>query len=476
MQHFYDGQVRRYLNQMLRLLSNFTYKDGSGKITPVPVMYGDITRQVSSIIRDNSENKIPSAPRIGMYVTAMEQDRTRTSDATLVSKVNIRERAFDEVNQRYTTQQGNSYTVERLMPSPYTLTVSADIWSTNTDQKLQIIEQILTLFNPSLEIQTTDNFIDWTSLSVVNLEGITWSSRSIPQGTETEIDVSTLSFSTPIYISPPVKVKQLGVITAIAMSIGDEDRGTIETGINIPGDSILFPGWDQTVPDAFSANLDTAAASWHSLVFGNTIKLVKPMGLSNTSELEKATPSGAQGNWQGVLDALPGTYRAGLSKIFLRRDDSKTPIVGYLTLNPLDETQLTVNWDIDTQPTNSTLVGPLRSDGNINAVVDPVRNPPAIVPGVRFLLTADIGSESNLDGPDFWKNTNGVDFVAGANDIIEWNGTAWTIIFDASEYTGDPVYVTNINPNSGLQFKWDGEQWIKAWEGLYKPGHWQVIL
>ena len=143
MQHFYDGQVRRYLNQMLRLLSNFTYKDGSGKITPVPVMYGDITRQVSSIIRDNSENKIPSAPRIGMYVTAMEQDRTRTSDATLVSKVNIRERAFDEVNQRYTTQQGNSYTVERLMPSPYTLTVSADIWSTNTDQKLQIIEQIL---------------------------------------------------------------------------------------------------------------------------------------------------------------------------------------------------------------------------------------------------------------------------------------------------------------------------------------------
>ena len=26
------------------------------------------------------------------------------------------------------------------------------------------------LFNPSLEIQTTDNYIDWTSLSVVNLE------------------------------------------------------------------------------------------------------------------------------------------------------------------------------------------------------------------------------------------------------------------------------------------------------------------
>lgn len=475
MQHFYDGQIRKYLNQMLRLLSNFTYQDGSGKLTQVPVMYGDITRQVGSIIRDNSENKIPSAPRIGMYVTGLEQDRTRTSDATLVSKVNIRERAYDEVNQRYTTQQGNSYTVERLMPSPYTLTVNADIWSTNTDQKLQLVEQILMLFNPSLEIQTTDNFVDWTSLSVVNLEGITWSSRSIPQGTESEIDVSTLQFSTPIYISPPVKVKQLGVVTQIAMTIGDEERGTIETGINIPGDSILFPGWDQTVPNAFNSSLDTSANSWHTLVFGRDVQLVKPMGLNDPTSLDKSSPTGTQGNWQGVLDALPGTYRAGLSKIFLRREESKTPIVGYLTINPTDETKLTVNWDEDTLPTNTLITGPQRTDGNINAVVDPTRNPPNIVPGIRFLLTGDIGSTANVDGPDFWKNTNGSDFVASANDIIEWDGTQWHIIFDASETT-DITYVTNINPNSGIQFKWDGEQWLKAWEGIYQPGYWQVIL
>ena len=61
MQHFYDGQIRRYITQMIRLMSNFSYKDGSGKLTQIPVMYGDLTRQVSSIIRDNSENKIPSA-------------------------------------------------------------------------------------------------------------------------------------------------------------------------------------------------------------------------------------------------------------------------------------------------------------------------------------------------------------------------------------------------------------------------------
>ena len=62
MQHFYDGQIRRYVTQMVRLMSNFSVKDGSGTLKQVPVMYGDLTRQVASIIRDNSENKIPSAP------------------------------------------------------------------------------------------------------------------------------------------------------------------------------------------------------------------------------------------------------------------------------------------------------------------------------------------------------------------------------------------------------------------------------
>ena len=42
--------------------------------------------------------------------------------------------------------------------------------------KLQILEQILVLFNPSLEVQTTDNYIDWTSLTHVMLESVNWSS------------------------------------------------------------------------------------------------------------------------------------------------------------------------------------------------------------------------------------------------------------------------------------------------------------
>ena len=209
MQHFYDGQIRRYITQIVRLFSNFSYKDNQAKLVEVPVMYGDMTRQVASIINKNSENAIPSAPRMAVYITGLELDRNRLADSSYVNKLNLRERAYDETGKEYLNAKGKNYTVERLMPTPYNLTLNVDVWSTNTDQKLQIMEQIMMLFNPSLEIQTTDNYVDWTSLSVLNLENVNFSSRSIPMGTESEIDVATLGFSSPIYISPPTKLKNL---------------------------------------------------------------------------------------------------------------------------------------------------------------------------------------------------------------------------------------------------------------------------
>ena len=114
MQYFYDGQIRRYLTQIIRAFSNFSYKDGDGDLRVVPVTYGDLTRQVSNIIRENSENKLPSAPRMSVYITSMQMDRARLSDSSFVSKINVKERDFDTSAQEYKNQQGKGYTVERI--------------------------------------------------------------------------------------------------------------------------------------------------------------------------------------------------------------------------------------------------------------------------------------------------------------------------------------------------------------------------
>jgi hypothetical protein len=95
MQHFYDGQIRRYITQVVRLLSNFSVKYGDGTLVRVPVMYGDQDRQAASVVNQNSENAVATAPRIAVYVGDLDLARDRLSDSTFVSKLNIRERAYD---------------------------------------------------------------------------------------------------------------------------------------------------------------------------------------------------------------------------------------------------------------------------------------------------------------------------------------------------------------------------------------------
>ena len=59
MLHFYEGQVRKFVTQFIRVLSNFSIEMGKGKngevnLRQVPVIYGDMTRQVANIIKNNS--------------------------------------------------------------------------------------------------------------------------------------------------------------------------------------------------------------------------------------------------------------------------------------------------------------------------------------------------------------------------------------------------------------------------------------
>ena len=223
---FYDEQIRRYLLQFTRMISNFQIEygrdiEGAKDLIRVPVRYGDASRQAQTIMQQNSANSLPSAPLMTFYISGLDYDRPRMQEPYHVNKMQVRQRTYDEVSDTYDTTQGNAFTIERLMPVPYAMKISLDIWTTNTNQKMQIFEQIATLFNPALEIQSTENYIDWTSLSVVELERVNWTSRTIPQGTENPIDILTLNFNIPIWISSPAKIKKLGVVERIIASIYD---------------------------------------------------------------------------------------------------------------------------------------------------------------------------------------------------------------------------------------------------------------
>ena len=496
MQHFYDGQIRRYITQLVRMFSSFSYKDSKGNLTQIPVTYGDLTRQVSSIMRDNSENKIPSAPRMAVYITGLAMDTNRLSDASYINKLNIRERAYDETGKEYLNKEGKNYTVERLMPTPYTLTVNVDVWSTNTDQKLQILEQILMLFNPSLEIQTTDNYVDWTSLSVVNLENLTFSSRSIPMGTESEIDIATMTFNTPIYISPPVKVKRLGVVTQVINSIFNETQGTVDLDLSRPvqqayddapvvkSDIITTVQLADTGTIAEQGTVEEKITQYGTSKSGTDIVITTGhqryglLVLGNTAKLIRKGVVAAD-PWTTYIKTMPFDFNAGVTELRINRSDLDNELIGTVVVNPLDPYELSISWDSDTFPSDTVISGPNGDRNKIDYIINPYKTNPTNLKSSnpRILILDNINDSANVgdpdyDGPDGWKNNDGTDFVANANDIIEWDGSRWHVVFDADVDDSTIIYTTNLN--TGKQYKYDGDEWTLAYDGEYPNGSWRL--
>ena len=463
MLHFYEGQVRKFLTQFIRILSNFSVetgkaKDGQINLRAVPVVYGDPTRQVANIIRNNSENALNYAPKIACYVRELNYDRDRMQNPYHVEKQHLRERDVDS-DGNYTNQLGAGYTVEKVMPSPFRLEVTADIFSSNTDQKLQILEQILYLFNPDFEIQKTDNYIDWTSLSYVELTGITFSSRTIPVGADSEIDVASMTFSMPIWLSPPVKVKKLGVVQKIIMSIYDDDGG-IAKGL-IDGElasrsfitpnnfGLLVSGGQLRLLGSTGTNVKSGGDGFHTGA--------RDPGLADPFE-EFGPPL----NWKLILDQY-GKVIKGTSQIRLDQPNGNQ-IIGTIATTTLDDTILLYTIDDDTIPSNTLTA--------VKKIINPATfNPGTPANGDRYLVINDVGDST----ASFQSATWGT-LVARVGDIIEYNSSTgkWNIAFDASDPDSTQHYVTNLN--TGIQYKFNGTEWVKSYEGVYRQGTWSIVL
>ena len=458
---FYDDQIRRFLLQFARIFSNFEVEYGRNEegtahtLVRVPVRYGDSSRQVSTVMQNNSPNFMPSTPLMTFYITGLDYDRPRMQEPNFVGKMNVRQRYYDTATDTYEVTQGNAFTIERLMPVPYSLTLNLDIWTSNTNQKFQLLEQIIPLFNPALEIQSTDNFIDWTSLTVVELASTRWSSRTIPNGTEDPIDVATLTFKIPIWITSPAKVKKLGVVERIVASVFDAN-GDAASAIT---DNDLLMGTRQIF----------TPFGYQVLLIGNKLQALRQQQVvdqPNTS-LTPADSPDSNLMWHAVIGEL-GVLRDGISYIKLEQEDG-TEVMGTVAYDPTDDRFLLFSVDQDTVPTNTLTP--------INAVINPLLSGPgaglpAAALGQRYLLTEDTGSQDGY--AQAWAGAFNQYLIAQANDIVEYDGSRWVIVFDSANSPVNKQYVTNLTTE--LQYEWTGTTWIKSYQGLYPGGTWSLVL
>lgn len=449
MQYFYDKQIRRYIQQFIRLFSGFsvemgTNSDGTKIYQTVPVRYGDVSRMAAHIVKDNTENVVNATPFISAYVSDMSIAPERRTHAQYSDKVQVFEKKFDTSTGEYLDEVGNTYQLTRYQPVPYNLTMQVDIWTSNTEQKLQLLEQILVLFNPSLNIHTTDNPFDWTSLSYVELTNMTWSVRSVPSGVDEIIDVSTLQFELPIFISPPVKVQKQTLIHTILNNLNQVDDTNLDAfKINEPF-TAQFQGYKVVTLEQYKLRYQDGYATILNEAGGNT------------------ATDGSILDWKKILPAY-GALRDGVSQIRLRQSpdptDGSQDVIGFITYDPNNAQRLIVALDNGTLPANT--------QGTVDAIINPTQTYPgdgtlpAASAGQRYLIL----DEMNISG--VW----GLD--ASPNDIVQYNGSNWIIAFDASSAAGTEF---TTNTTTGDQYEWTGQHWQNSFEGVYKEGFWRIYL
>lgn len=449
---FYDGQIRRILVQFMRTFSFLRYQvgpDANGVYTEnkVPIIQGDMSRQAAHILNGGSENAALPGNMMSCFITDIEMAPNRRQNPSHESQVNIVEQEKNPDGSYNRDVPGNKYTIDRYMPVPFDLSIQLDITTSDMTTKMQLMEQILTVFNPDIIIQQNDNLIDWSRLVSIKLDSIIWSNRSIGSQTTQEKDIATLKFKVPIWINPPAKVKQQKLIESI--------HGAIIMAASV--DAEQLNNWHDPVRSLYDFKQDEEC-----VLYGSTQHNVS-IGLEgmcdDTARLENL--NGTPGDWNDVLGQLNSSADYMLT-VSLDINDEIHTVHSQIKPHPTKKDIALMVVDIDSLPTVTVAV--------VDSIIDPLRRYPgeglpAVRSGQRYIITADIP----LGEISPWGDVGG---QARAGDIIEYTNGRWQVVF-ISDLASGIEFTKTLDKQQHL--KYANNTWSYTYYSEYGPESWKIL-
>jgi hypothetical protein len=167
-------------------------------------------------------------------------------------------------------------------------------------------------------------------------------------------------------------------------------------------------------------------------------------------------------NWKILLEQY-GVVTNGTSQIRLTQPNG-SEIIGTIATTTLDDTILLYSIDDDTIPANTLTA--------VKKIINPATfDPGTPVNGDRYLIVNDVGDSTASVQSATWGA-----LIANIGDIIEYNSTycKWLKVIVASDPDSTQLYVTNLN--TGIQYRFNGTEWVKSYEGVYTQGNWSIVI
>ncbi len=217
--YYYNKQLKNWIIQFSSIFAGLQVCTGTDENTgemlleDCSVRYGSADRVVSAINSKNTQNALLKFPMLSVYMRN-------------INLAPERKKGNRWVDQRVTMPVGGVFpddlqSTTRVMPIPYDLEMEVTMIASNMDEAMQILEQLLILFDPDLQIQKSDDINDMGAITTVEMTGIS-NEENHPPGQERRKIIWTFTFKLPIWLGLPMDVKS-EIVKRIKIQFGDLD-------------------------------------------------------------------------------------------------------------------------------------------------------------------------------------------------------------------------------------------------------------
>lgn len=250
-ENFYDGeQIRQYLLQFMTIFSGIQVSVGKNTFNEepsliyVPIRYGSNDTVVEWILSSQTQNKPLRVPVMAAKVNSMElAAELRKGMKTEARRTNL---------PRGGALPDDLRVIRQMQPNPCRMGMELSVFTSNTKNRFQIMEQILTLFDPDLQIFTSDDYADHYKVARVELLTVDFED-SYPIGNERNLLVDTYQFTVDAMFRPPIDLKE-SFVNSIRLRINSTsslpvDEAVVELNNSGTSGEVIIDGNQIDIPE-----------------------------------------------------------------------------------------------------------------------------------------------------------------------------------------------------------------------------------
>lgn len=210
--YFYNKNIQKTILAFSNIFTNFYVDIGSNdeeKLQSCGVINLNGDQSIINILSGGSQNEMINLPLLGIRFKGLIPNDQDVHGKNVV------------IREVYSSSKDPSKKVAQynIKPMAYWANMSVEIVTSDEDHMYALLEQILTLFDPTLSLATSDKFNNWQRITTVELTDVS------ATYTNTILDnqamyMTDLEFKVNIWLGLPSVVKK-NIIKQIEFNIGN---------------------------------------------------------------------------------------------------------------------------------------------------------------------------------------------------------------------------------------------------------------